>query len=86
MTAQALYLVIRRRFRSPWWRVAIGYVALMLVLDRVLWDPATGAITRVMLPMTVGFNVILAEERRSLVFWAWFAAGNIHLIPALWVL
>lgn len=86
VTAQALYLVIRRRFRSPWWRVAIGYVALMLVLDRVLWDPATGAITRVMLPMTVGFNVILAEERRSLVFWAWFAAGNIHLIPALWVL
>ena len=45
-----------------WWRVALGYVVLMLLIGRVLWDPTTGAITRVMLPVTVGFNVLLLRE------------------------
>ena len=34
----------------------------MLLIGRVLWDPTTGAITRVMLPMTVAFNVLLPRE------------------------
>ena len=50
------------RPESPWWRVALGYVVLMLLIGRVLWDPTTGAITRVMLPVTVGFNVLLLRE------------------------
>ncbi len=85
LVVQAAYLAARPRVREPWWRVAVGYAALMLVLDRVLWDPSTGAITRVMLPMTAGFNVLLLQER-SRTFWAWFVAGNLHLIPGLWVL
>jgi len=40
----------------------------------------------VMLPLTVGFNVLLAQEARPLRFWAWFAAGNLHLLPAVHVL
>ena len=58
----------------------------MLLLDRVLANPVTGAITRVLLPMTVGFNVLLASERRDTRFWAWFAAGNLHLLSALRVM
>jgi hypothetical protein len=83
---QAVYLASRPRIGAPWWRVAIGYAALMLVLDRVLWDPATAAITRVLLPMTVGFNVLLLRESSRKSFWAWFLGGNLHLIPAVWVL
>ena len=86
MVAQAAYLLVRPGVRTRWWPVAIAYVGLMLLLDRVLWDPATAAITRVMLPMTVGFNVLVARERHPAAFWGWFAAGNVHLIPALWVL
>jgi hypothetical protein len=58
----------------------------MLILDRVLLTPSTGAITRVLLPMTVAFNVLLAGESRPIRFGAWFFAGNLHLIPAVWVL
>jgi len=58
----------------------------MLLIDRVLWEPATGAITRVMLPMTVGFNVMLAREERAVPFWWWFLTGNLHLIPSFWVM
>ena len=71
-----------RRPESPWWRVAIGYVVLMLLIGRVLWDPTTGAITRVMLPVTVGFNVLLLRESSAVRFWSWFIAGNLHLVAS----
>jgi len=59
---------------------------MLLFLDPVLAHPQTGAITRVMLPLTVGFNVLLTKELRPMRFWSWFLAGNLHLVPALHVL
>ena len=49
-------------------------------------NPLTGAITRVLLPLTVGFNVLLASESRPGRFWPWFAAGNLHLLSAVTVM
>ena len=86
LAVQAAYIVVTRKYSAPWWRVAAGYAVLMLLLDPVLADPRTGAITRVLLPLTVGFNVLLAGEPRPARFWIWFAAGNLHLIPALQVM
>jgi hypothetical protein len=83
---QGVYLAVRRHYHAPWWRVAAGYAVLMLLIDRVLWDPTTGAITRVMLPMTVGFNILLLRETRAARFWPWFVAGNLHIIPTFWVM
>jgi hypothetical protein len=83
---QGLYVAAHRPYDQPWWRIGAGYAVLMLVIDRVLWDPATGAITRVMLPLTFGFNVLLIRETRAAWFWTWFAAGNLHLIPTFWVM
>ena len=82
LAVQAIFLGLRRRPESPWWRVAIGYVVLMLLIGRVLWDPTTGAITRVMLPVTVGFNVLLLRESSAVRFWSWFIAGNLHLVAS----
>jgi hypothetical protein len=37
--------------------------------------------------MTVGFNVLLTKgEVSGWRFWPWFVAGNLHLVPGLWVL
>ncbi|MEN3340260.1 MAG: hypothetical protein V7647_3936 [Acidobacteriota bacterium] len=83
---QAVYVLVRREYASAWWRVALPYVVLLLLLDRVLVNPHTGAITRVLLPLTVGFNVLLASESRPGRFWGWFAAGNLHLLSALTVM
>jgi len=79
---QAVYVLVRPEYRAAWWRVAVPYVALLLVLDRTLVDPHTGAITRVLLPLTAGFNILLLRESRPLRFWSWFAAGNLHLLWA----
>jgi hypothetical protein len=82
LAAQAVYLLVRRDYAAPWWRVGVAYAALMLVLDRTLAEPLTGAITRVLLPMTVGFNILLVNEDRRSRFWPWFVVGNLHLLGA----
>jgi hypothetical protein len=84
--AQAAYVFVRRRYADPWWRVACAYAAMLLFLDPVLVAPQTGAITRVMLPLTVGFNILLAQETSARRFWPWFMAGNLHLLTVLSVM
>lgn len=86
LVAQGVYVLVRREYASAWWRVAVPYVVLMLLFGTVLADPHTGAITRVLLPLTVGFNVLLASESRPARFWPWFTAGNLHLLSALTVM
>jgi hypothetical protein len=86
LAAQAAYLLVRRNYTSPWWRVALAYAMLMLLLDPVLANPHTGAITRVLLPLTVGFNILLAGEPRPSRFWPWFVIGNLHLLAGVGVM
>jgi hypothetical protein len=82
VVVQAAYLLVRRHYRDPWWRVAFAYALLMLTLDSVLLSPHTGAVTRVLLPLTVGFNILLTREPRAARFWIWFVAGNLHLLSS----
>jgi hypothetical protein len=86
VTAQALFVFVRRTPGSSWWRIAAAYATLMLCLAPELIAPRTGAITRVLLPLTVGFNILLGGEARRSRFWTWFAVGNLHLLPALRVM
>jgi hypothetical protein len=85
LVAQACFLAVRLQGGDRWWRIGAGYAVLMLVMNDVLWAPSTGAITRVVLPMTVAFNVLLARHRGP-GFWAWFVVGNLHVIPGFRVL
>ena len=80
------FIFVRRDYAAPWWRVACAYAVMLLFLDPVLANPQTGAITRVMLPLTVGFNILLATEVRPRRFWTWFVVGNLHLLPAYYVM
>jgi hypothetical protein len=80
LSVQSVYLAIARDRQSPWWRLAVPYALLMLVVDRSLWEP--GGINRFLLPLTVGFNVQLS--RSSGPFWTWLAAGNLTLLPTVW--
>jgi hypothetical protein len=80
LTVQVVYLLVSRAWREPWWRLAAEFAVLMLVVNSAVWEGYPGAATRVLLPLTFGFNVLLARAGRG--FWWWFAAGNLHLIPA----
>ena len=86
VVVQAAFIFVRREYVAPWWRVACIYAIMLLFLDPVLVAPSTGAITRVMLPLTVGFNILLAREQRAARFWPWFIAGNLHVMTVLQVM
>jgi hypothetical protein len=85
LAVQTAYLLYRREYHSPWWRVALPYALLMLTVHKVVWDGYPGAVTRVTLPLVFGFNVLLAREEGPR-FWPWFILGNLHLLPAAMLL
>jgi hypothetical protein len=80
LTTQAAWLMVRRDPASAWWRVGASHVAFMAVLGPAVWDGYGPAATRVLLPMTVAFNVQLARERR--LFWPLFVLGNLTILHA----
>jgi hypothetical protein len=53
----------------------------MFCISFEVWAGYPGAAARVVLPMTVAFNILLAQSR-SRVFWLWYAAGNAALVYA----
>jgi hypothetical protein len=82
LTVQATFIAWLFKWREPWWRVALGWAVLMFVIDAPVWDGYPGAVTRIVLPMKFGFNVLLARNRTQH-FWPWLVAGNLDLIASL---
>ena len=79
-TTQATVLLVLFDWQNPWWRVGMGSVMLMVVLGPAVWEGYPGAVTRVLLPMTFAFNVVLPRNRW---FWPLFVLGNLVVLPAL---
>jgi hypothetical protein len=76
LTAQAIYVLARPRMDDRWWRIGAAYVALLLVLGEAVWEGFPGAATRVLLPLTLAFNVLASRRRASA--W-WLIAGNLGI-------
>ena len=85
LAVQALYIVLRPRWKDPWWRLACAYAILMAFFGRPLWEGEPGAL-RVLLPMNLAFNVLIARIESPLVFWPLLAAGNASALYGLQLL
>jgi hypothetical protein len=83
LTTQVVFVAATvRRWREPWWRLAGVFAVLTCVVHPAVWEGWPGAITRVVLPLTAGFNILLARcPGRS--FWTWYGLGNLHVIAGL---
>ena len=81
LLVQFAYLVSRPQFKSFYWRAAISFGIVGAFLTD---DPFASefSFTRDLLPMTIGFNVLLTEETPAR-FLFWFVAGNIGLFVSL---
>jgi hypothetical protein len=80
LTAQAAYFLRRGRIESPWWRVGAAGVAMMALLGTSVWEGHPGAATRVLLPMSVAFAVLVVRERGG---WAWVVAGGLTVLSGV---
>jgi len=83
LTTQVAVLCARPRWRHAWWRVGVLYGLLMLVLGPAVWEGHPGAETRVLLPLTVAFNILLPRGRA---FWPLLVLGNLTVIAGLEIL
>lgn len=79
LTAQFLFLVLRPRWREPWWRVAISYCVLMVFLGDAVWEGYPSAASRVLLPMSLAFNFLVPRGRA---WWIVLLLGNLTLFAA----
>ncbi len=71
---QCVYVATHRRWENRLWRVAAAFVPVFLCIGYPQWE-SHFTITRQALPITLGFNLLLAMRptRRWLV---WFLLGN----------
>jgi len=67
LLAQGLYLAIRPKPENAWWRIGITYTALMAILGPAVWEGLIAA-PRVLLPMTVAFNIVFSRRTWLLPF------------------
>lgn len=84
VSVQAVFFALRwRLFAEAWWRVGAAYTALMLTLGTAVWEGYPGAFTRVLLPLTLAFNVLAHRTRAALL---WLILGNLGIGAGLLVL
>lgn len=83
LTTQCLVLLWLRDWRNPWWRMGVAYAGLMAVLGPAVWEGDPGAVTRVIVPMTVAFNVLLPKLRW---FWPLWILGNASVLHGVEVM
>ena len=80
LTVQLLYLVIRPRPNDPWWRLGAAYAVLLLFLGPAVWVGTSGAAARVLLPLTLAFNVLGVRARAGAL---WLILGNLTVLNGI---
>jgi hypothetical protein len=63
LLAQFFFFVCRHRWGDPWWRVGAVYAVLMIFLGDAVWENYPSAAARVLLPMTLAFNILVPRGR-----------------------
>jgi hypothetical protein len=79
ITIQWLFFVMRWRPSEAWWRLGAVYAAMLAFLSTPVWEGMPGAFTRVLLPMTLAFNIVVPRG------WKWLpllVAGNLTVMSA----
>jgi hypothetical protein len=80
LAVQASFFLLRWRPAERWWRVGTAFAVMMLFLSTPVWEGFPGASTRVLLPMTLGFNVLLPRGKRWLPL---LIAGNLTVAAGI---
>ncbi|HTB80493.1 MAG TPA: hypothetical protein VK717_06370 [Opitutaceae bacterium] len=79
LTTQLLFFALRPRWKEPWWRIGAAYSVLMIFMGDAVWEGYPGAAGRVLLPMTLAFNVLVPRGRQ---WWLVLLLGNLTVAAA----
>ena len=81
LAVQFLMIFLRPQWTSPWWRIGAAYAVLMMFLGDGVWEGFPGAAARVVVPLTLAFNVVVPRGR-----WWWMVLlvmGNLSALSAV---
>jgi hypothetical protein len=81
LAVQMAYLLFRPQWRDPWWRLGVLFAGLGLCLGPAVWEGLPGAAARVLLPLTLAFNVLAVRRRAAL---HWLVLGNLSVFGGIW--
>jgi hypothetical protein len=79
LTAQGLFFLMRPRWSDPWWRLGAAYAVLMVFLGDAVWEGYPSAVSRVVLPMLLAFNILVPRGRG---WWMVLLLGNVSLLAS----
>ncbi|MDP3073360.1 MAG: hypothetical protein Q8N18_23920 [Opitutaceae bacterium] len=80
LSVQWVFFVVVRRPGDRWWRVGAAFALMMAFLATPVWEGYPGAATRVLLPMTLAFNLLLPRGVRWLPV---LLAGNLTVVASI---
>lgn len=83
LTTQLAFVVMRWQPAVLWWRVGAPFALLLVMVDEPVWEGYPGAFTRVVLPLTLAFNVLVPRGRRWLPL---LILGNLSVVSGLFEL
>jgi hypothetical protein len=79
LAVQFVFLVSMPRLRNAWWRVGAAFAVLMIFLGPAVWEGYPGAASRVLLPMTLAFNVLVPRGPK---WWLVLLLGNLTVLTS----
>ncbi len=80
LTVQVAFVLTRWQPAAIWWRVGAPFALLFVMVGAPVWEGYPGAFTRVVLPLTLAFNVLVPRGRRWLPL---LLAGNLSVFAGL---
>jgi hypothetical protein len=81
LTVQLIYVLTHPQKESPWWKLGLAYALLGLCLGHAVWEGLPGAASRLLLPLTLAFNVLASRRRAA---WWWLIVGNLSVVSGVW--
>ncbi len=76
VTVQALFLLLWWQWRRAAWRLTVPFAVLAFTLGHAVWEGYPGASSRVLLPMLLGFNLLVPYTRK---WWPILLLGNLTM-------
>ncbi len=83
LTGQALYIALTPAPGDRWWRIGAIYIVLFLCLNTAVWEGLPGAATRVLLPLSMAFNITAGRRGAAI---GWLFLGNLTVASGLFAL
>ncbi len=75
---QSAYFCVKIRLSSEAWRFGIGFALLFAILGPSVWQEQF-AYSRVLLPVSYGFNLLIHRYEKGKAFAIWYILGNMGM-------